>query len=268
MSLRQWEAYAMRYATVQRTARENFIAHDVHDAASSMDYFVWFLRSGQETLLVDTGFNEAAARQRKRTFLRCPIASLAQAGVRLDEIRETVITHAHYDHAGNTRLLPRTRFHLQEREMAFATGPDMRHAFMRHAYDPADICDLVYANFQERLAFHDGEYELRPGVTVHWVGGHTRGLQIVRVHTRRGWIVLASDASHYLDNLRKRSPFPIVADAGQMLNAYELVERLAESPGHIIAGHDPLTCRQYRQAGPDGLEIYALQEPAEPDQAC
>lgn len=211
MSLRQWEAYAMRYATVQRTARENFIAHDVHDAASSMDYFVWFLRSGQETLLVDTGFNEAAARQRKRTFLRCPIASLAQAGVRLDEIRETVITHAHYD--------------------------------------------------------HEGEYELRPGVTVHWVGGHTRGLQIVRVHTRRGWIVLASDASHYLDNLRKRSPFPIVADAGQMLNAYELVERLAESPGHIIAGHDPLTCRQYRQAGPDGLEIYALQEPAEPHQA-
>lgn len=261
MSLKQWEAYAMRYATVQRKARENFIAHDIHDAATSMDYFVWFLRSGDETILVDTGFNEAAARQRKRTFLRCPIESLRTAGVHLGDIRETVITHAHYDHAGNTRLLPKTQFHLQEREMVFATGKEMRHAFMRNAYDPADVCDLVYANFEERLAFHDGAFELRPGITVHWVGGHTRGLQIVRVHTKRGWIVLASDASHYLENLRKRSPFPIVADTGQMLSAYELVEQLAESPEHIIAGHDPLTCRLYQPSGPAGLDIYSLTDP-------
>ena len=251
----------MRYATVQRKARENFIAHDIHDAATSMDYFVWFLRSGDETILVDTGFNEAAARQRKRTFLRCPIESLRIAGVHLEDIRETVITHAHYDHAGNTRLLPKTQFHLQEREMVFATGKEMRHAFMRNAYDPADVCDLVYANFEERLAFHDGAFELRPGITVHWVGGHTRGLQIVRVHTKRGWIVLASDASHYLENLRKRSPFPIVADVGQMLGAYELVEQLAESPEHIIAGHDPLTCRLYQPSGPAGLDIYSLTDP-------
>lgn len=261
MSLKQWEAYALRYATVQRKASENFIAHDIHDAATSMDYFVWFLRNGDETILVDTGFNAAAAQQRKRTFLRCPIASLQAAGVRLEEVRDTVITHAHYDHAGNTRLLPKTQFHLQEREMAFATGKEMRHAFMRNAYDPADVCDLVYANFQERLAFHDGAYELRPGITVHWVGGHTRGLQIVRVHTKRGWIVLASDAAHYLANLRQRSPFPIVADAGQMLSAYELVEQLAESPDHIIAGHDPLTCRYYCACGPAGLDLVSLTEP-------
>jgi hypothetical protein len=58
-----WEAYAMRYATVQRRRLENFIVHDLHDAASSMDYFVWFLRSGDETILVETGFSEAAARE-------------------------------------------------------------------------------------------------------------------------------------------------------------------------------------------------------------
>jgi len=256
-----WEAYALRYATVQRRRQENFIADDMHDQASSMDYFVWFLRSGDETILVDTGFGEEAARLRKRTFLRCPIDALAAAGVRLEDVKDTIITHAHYDHAGNTRKLPQTSFHLQEREMAFATGKEMRHAFMRRAYDPSDVCDLVYANFQERLAFHEGAYELRPGITVHWVGGHTRGLQIVRVHTRRGWIVLASDASHYLENLRKRSPFPIVADAGEMLRAFELVETLAETPDHIIAGHDPITTRLYKPSGPEGLEIYSLSDP-------
>jgi glyoxylase-like metal-dependent hydrolase (beta-lactamase superfamily II) len=261
MAIKIWEAYAMRYATVNRRRIENFIAHDLHDDATHMDYYVWFLRSGEETILVDTGFGAEAARQRNRTWLRCPIDSLKAAGVSLEDIRETVITHAHYDHAGNTGKLKNTRFHLQEREMAYATGKEMRHAFCRHAYDPHDVCELVYANFEDRVAFHEGDYELRPGITVHWVGGHTRGLQIVRVHTQRGWIVLASDASHYLENLRKRSPVPIVTDVGDMLKAYEVIESLAESENHIIAGHDPLTNSLYRSAGPAGLEIVSLSDP-------
>jgi len=261
MSTKIWEAYAMRYATVQRRRIENFIAHDLHDSATNMDYYVWFLRSGEETILVDTGFSAEAALQRKRTYLRCPIDSLQSAGIALEDVRDTVITHAHYDHAGNTRKLKKTRFHIQEREMSYATGKEMHHAFCRHAYDPHDVCELVYANFEDRVAFHDGEYELRSGISVHWVGGHTRGLQIVRVHTKRGWIVLASDASHYLENLRQRSPFPIVTDVGDMLNAYELIEKLAESENHIIAGHDPLTSKLYRPAGPEGLEIVSLSDP-------
>lgn len=260
MSMRAWEAYAMRYATVRRRRQENFIAYDPHDEATDMDYFVWFLKCGDETILIDTGFNAEAARQRRRIHLRCPIASLKAAGIRLEDIRETVITHAHYDHAGNTNLLKRTRFHLQEREMSYATGREMHHAYCRHAYDAHDICELVYANFDERVAFHDGAYELRPGITVHWVGGHTRGLQIVRVHTQRGWIVLASDAAHYLENFRKRSPFPIVADVADMLRGYELIESLADSEQHVVAGHDPITNQLYRPAGPPGLDIVSLTE--------
>ncbi len=261
MSTRTWEAYAMRYATVQRKRQENFIAYDPHDTATHMDYFVWFLKSDHETILVDTGFNAAAAQARKRTFLRCPITSLNAAGVHLEDIHDTVITHAHYDHAGNTRLLPKTRFHLQEREMHYATGKEMRHQFCRHAYDPTDVCDLVYANFEERVAFQDGAFELRSGITVHWVGGHTQGLQIVRVHTQRGWIVLASDATHYLENIRKRSPFPIVVNTTDMLNGYDLIDKLADSPDHVIAGHDPLTRELYQPIDSKGLEIYSLTQP-------
>lgn len=261
MSTRTWEAYAMRYATVTRKRQENFIAYDPHDSATHMDYFVWFLKSDNETILVDTGFNAEAARARNRTFLRCPIESLKTAGVHLEDIHDTIITHAHYDHAGNTRLLPKTRFHLQEREMHYATGKEMRHAFCRHAYDPTDVCDLVYANFEERVAFQDGAFELRSGITVHWVGGHTQGLQIVRVHTKRGWIVLASDATHYLENIRKRSPFPIVVNTADMLNGYDLIDRLADSPDHVIAGHDPLTRALYQPIDTQGLEIYSLTQP-------
>ena len=256
-----WEAYALRYATVQRRRIENFIAHDSHDLATNMDYFVWFLKSGNETILVDTGFNQDAANLRKRNYLRCPIESLKVSGIQAQDLKDVIITHAHYDHAGNTALLKKSRFHIQEREMSYATGPDMRHAFCRHAYDPHDVCELVYANFQDRVGFHDGAYELRPGIEVHWVGGHTRGLQIVRVHTKRGWIVLASDAAHYLENFTNRSPFPIVTDVSDMLRGYELIQSLADSDKHVIAGHDPLTMSLYKRVGREDLEIVSLVYP-------
>jgi len=40
-----------------------------------------------------------------------------------------------------------------------------------------------------------------------------------------------------------------------------LVETLAETPDHIIAGHDPITTRLYKPSGPEGLEIYSLSDP-------
>jgi glyoxylase-like metal-dependent hydrolase (beta-lactamase superfamily II) len=261
MSLPTWEVFALRYATVARRRLEMFINHDLHDGPKEMDYFVWLLRHGDDLVLVDTGFNAAMAARRGRQLLRCPIGSLGRAGIAADAIGDVIITHAHYDHAGNLDLLPRARFHLQEREMDYATGRDMRQKLMRHAYCVDDVCSLVRLVYEDRVEYHDGDWELRPGVTVHLAGGHTRGLQIVRVHTVRGWIVLASDAAHYLENLVERSPFPIVADVGDMLRGHELVERLAESPAHIVPGHDPLVMTTYARSGPAELEILSLTEP-------
>ena len=258
---RVWEVYALRYATVARRRLELFIMHDLHDSDAQMDYFVWYLQSEGETILVDTGFNQKAAAERKRRYLRCPIKSLEQAGIPADSISDTIITHAHYDHAGNIELLPKTQFHLQEREMIYATGKEMRYPFCRHAYDPHDVSNLIFANYDERVCFHDGDYELRDGLSVHLVGGHTRGLQIVRVFTSRGWMVLASDAAHYLENYLNRSPLPIVTDVADMIRGYETIDALAQTRDHVVAGHDPLTMTQYQRVGPPELEIVSLTHP-------
>jgi glyoxylase-like metal-dependent hydrolase (beta-lactamase superfamily II) len=77
------------------------------------------------------------------------------------------------------------------------------------------------------------------------VGGHTNGLQVVRVRTRRGWVVLASDATHLYANLEQARPYPIVYNVGDMLEGFETVKRLAESPAHIVPGHDPLVMTRY-----------------------
>jgi glyoxylase-like metal-dependent hydrolase (beta-lactamase superfamily II) len=64
-----------------------------------------------------------------------------------------------------------------------------------------DVVGIVRLNFAQRVKLYDGPAELSPGITLHPVGGHTPGMQFVRVHTSRGWVVLASDVTHYYENM-------------------------------------------------------------------
>jgi len=105
--LPEYEVYALRYARHDRPRRDNFMAgSDPHDAAMPMDYFVWVIRDRSAVWLVDTGFNAAMARQRARTFLRCPIESLCALDISPEQIGHVIVTHLHYDHAGNLDLVP------------------------------------------------------------------------------------------------------------------------------------------------------------------
>jgi glyoxylase-like metal-dependent hydrolase (beta-lactamase superfamily II) len=134
----------------------------------------------------------------------------------------------------------------------------MCEPFLRHAYDVEDVVQMVRYAYDGRVAFHRGDVELRPGISLHRIGGHTDGLQVVRVHTERGWVVLASDATHYADNFKRRSPFPIVYHVGEMLRGYDRLRALADSDAHIVPGHDPMVLRSYPAHGPADAEIVAL----------
>jgi len=95
------------------------------------------------------------------------------------------------------------------------------------------------------VRFHDGDTELYPGISLHLIGGHTMGLQVVRIATRGGWLVLASDASHFYANMEQARPFPIVWSVAEMIDGYARLRQLAASPRHIIPGHDPLVLERY-----------------------
>jgi glyoxylase-like metal-dependent hydrolase (beta-lactamase superfamily II) len=231
--------YAIRYATVARETSENFIGGDPHEVGIHMDYFVWVAISASKTWVIDTGFNQAAAARRKRTFLRCPTEGLRLLGIDAATVQDVIVTHLHYDHIGNFNLFPAARFHLQDREMAYATGRYMGTRFFSGAYEADDVVAMVHNVYAGRVSFYDGDAELAPNISLHLVGGHTRGLQVVRVWTERGWLVLASDASHYLANMQQQRPFPIVADITEMVDGWARLQTLADDPGLIIPGHDP-----------------------------
>ncbi len=252
-----YEAFAIRYATRDARRTENFIGGDPHDAPMPMDYYVWLVRSPERTFVVDTGFSAETAVRRKRNYTRTPREGLALLGVNAEEVKDVIITHLHYDHVGTFTDFPRAQFHLQDDEMAYATGRYMRHKRFNHGYEVEDVVGMVRMVYKNRVTFYRGTAELAPGVSVHHVGGHTRGLQCVRVHTRRGWVVLASDGSHYYEHFEHNRCFPTVFNVGEMVDGYEILKGLADSIKHIIPGHDPEVMKRYPAVSPqlDGIAV-------------
>jgi len=258
-----YEIYALRYAHHERRASENFLGGDPHDGPMPMDYFVWLVRNAERTIVVDTGFNAEAAQRRQRELLRCPAAGLALLDVDAGTVRDVIVTHLHYDHVGNFDLFPRATFHLQDLEMSFATGRHMGDPAQSGAYDVETVVGMVREVYKGRVHFCDGDAEIAPGVTVHRIGGHTLGLQAVRVRTARGHVVLASDASHYYANMLEKRPFPIVYDVADMIAGWDRCRALADGDGHVIPGHDPDVMRRYPPVSP-ALAGIAVRLDAEP----
>jgi glyoxylase-like metal-dependent hydrolase (beta-lactamase superfamily II) len=244
-----YEVYAIKYAEVGRKAYGNFIDGDPHDNADMpLNYYVWAVIGDGRKIVVDTGFDAAMGAKRGRRIVNPVEEGLAALGIDHRDVADVIITHMHYDHSGNASLFPSARFHLQDAEMEYVTGRCMCHHQISHAFEADDVARMVHRVFAGQVQFHDGTDEIAPGITVHKLGGHTRGLQCVRVPTARGHVVLASDATHFYAHLETGRAFPVLYNLGELLEGYNTLRRLGTSPAHVVPGHDPLVLDRYPAA--------------------
>ena len=260
----EYEVYAVKYGDHQRMRQENFLFKDPHDIATSIDFYVWVITGGGKTFVVDLGFEQEEAKRRDRNLQRLPTEAVRMVGADPATVEDVIITHMHYDHCGDMSPFPKARFHVQDREMAYATGRFMTHQPLRHPYNVDYVVDLVRAVYDDRVNFIDGVQELAPGLSVHHIGGHTDGVQSIRVWTRKGWLVVASDATHFYDNMAIPNPFPIVFNVGDMLDGYDKLRGLADGDLHrVIPGHDPQVMEMFPAASKE-LESIACRLDADP----
>jgi len=257
------EVYAIRYGHHARKAAENYIHGDPHDVLEPLDFYVWAIVGATGTIVLDTGFDAAMGKKRQRELITPVGDGLSAIGIDPGKVETVIVSHMHYDHIGNYDLFPHARYHLQDCEMAYATGRCMCHQALRLPFEADDVIAMVRRVFDGRVVFHDGVDEIVPGVTVHHIGGHSKGLQSVRVKTRRGFVVLAADASHLYSHLESGRIFPLTYNVEQVVEGYATLKKLATSPAHVVPGHDPLVLKRYPAAKP-GLEGWVARLDAEP----
>ena len=260
------EVYAIRYGHHARRSPANYIDGDLHDVLQPLDFYVWAIVGPSGTLILDTGFDAAMAKRRQRETTKPVEEGLAALGIAPDTVKTVIVSHLHYDHCGNYELFPQARYHLQDREMAYATGRCMCHAALRAPFEADDVVAMVRKVFAGRVTFHDGEDEIVPGVTVHRIGGHSKGLQSVRVKTRLGYVVLAADATHLYTHINGGRVFPLTYNIEEVVEGYDTLKKLASAPHHVVPGHDPAVLTRYPAAKP-GLEGWIARLDAEPKEA-
>jgi glyoxylase-like metal-dependent hydrolase (beta-lactamase superfamily II) len=158
-----YELYALRYATNSpRTAADNFLDGDPHESGSALDFSVWVARNAERAIVIDLGFTAEAAAKRGRTYLRSPMDGVRALGIDPLAVDTVIVTHFHYDHIGGHAGFPNAVLHVQDKEMAYATGRHMTHPRLRGAFDPDDVAAMVKAVYAGRVVFHDGDWEAAP----------------------------------------------------------------------------------------------------------
>lgn len=248
----EYEIYGIRYATNPRRKRgQNYILETAPTDALTLDFYCWLLKCGERVIVVDTGMDPAKAAHHGHDMLMNPVDGFRALGVDPAAVDTFIVTHAHYDHIGHLDAFPNARFHMQAEEMAYVTGPWMEKWWFRRAYEPDEISRLVHLLHAGRLDLHGRDKEIADGVTVHWVGGHCAGQEIVRVRTARGHVVLASDALHYYEEYERGVPFAVAFNLSDMIAAHDRIRELAESDDHVVPAHDPRIVSIYPPASPE-----------------
>lgn len=240
-----YNIYFCRFATATGNSNTQFLnfhlyCEEVKEAQT--DYYVWVIKNDERTVLVDTGFSGLTSHRRGKTmFVEVP-HFWDQIGVDRTKPIDVILTHLHYDHAGNLDYLnnPHVLISRSERDFWFSDSSD---GFLISYYkEDQDLASIKTLEDQGNVTLFDGEYDLAPGIKVIEIGGHTPGQCIVLVDTCAGRICLASDAVHFHRELNEDKPFTAVTDLPALYNGLKRIRTMLEQGEivKVISGHDPI----------------------------
>ncbi len=183
------------------------------------------VRGGGFVALVESGLGDkwdAKARDLYAIDDRTTLAgSLAEHGVKPEDVDALVLSHLHFDHAGGAtrrdgdrtvRAFRNATLYVQAEELAHARSPHERD---RASYRPDDWEPYAEAGRLEGLT---GEVEVRPGVTVVPVRGHNAGMQAIRVESE------GDVAFYFADALPTSAHVPVPWIMGYDLYPVDLIE--------------------------------------------
>jgi glyoxylase-like metal-dependent hydrolase (beta-lactamase superfamily II) len=254
----EYVVYAVRYASRDGVRAQHFHHWTPrYDEPHPTVYYVWLLRSAARTILVDTGFGpERAASVDGVDYVGAPAALMRELGVAPSDVDMVILTHLHYDHAGTTGEFAGATVHLQRAELEYWEG-DVARRNQRESWlcDPDDRIRLRAGVSTGRVVLEEGDREVAPGVSIHRVGGHTPGMQVVRVETPGGVVVIASDASHYYENIEDDRPFAILHDVPGMYAAFDRIAELAGDDPLVLPGHDPAVLTRHPRLDGSAIDV-------------
>jgi len=273
-----YSIWVLEYAYVTNYHLSGIIYAAHNEGFRKLPYAYVLIKGNGITAMVDVGYN---AQEYGKTMADAfgvenwhdPRTVLAECGVTPEEIGHIFITHAHFDHMGNTDAFPNARFYIQERELSkwvWAMALDQKFRWLMVATDPGDVLRAVDLARQKRLVCIDGDREdVLPGIDVRAAfDTHTWGSMYVTVRNGgkraddNGW-VLAGDLVYSFENLRGRDPsnpqyLPVGLAACSQVNLMMATDRMVQEVGGDAARVIPVHEERLRDSFPSRITANGL----------
>lgn len=198
---------------------------------------IWVLQ-GPTTVVIDTSVarngrpSEFIGEEFSRTADQEPVNALKLAGVDPVDVELVILTHLHWDHAGNCDLFPEATTLVQEQELRYAIAPGrfFRASFLSPLAGWSDPPYLV-----PRLDTLSGATQLRSGLDVVPVPGHTPGSQAAVVNTANGRFAIAGDAVCTYENVDADVPPGFHVNVDESMSSMDVLRDRAD---HVLPSHD------------------------------
>jgi N-acyl homoserine lactone hydrolase len=213
----------------------------------SLSCNAYLIRRASQWILWDTGIDdelanvpggEIIAHGIRGVVKRTLVSQLAEIGVDPGDVGVLILSHAHFDHVGNTQLFPRAKWIVQRKEYEAMFGPGLaEYGFSPELYNslrenPTEIVE------GDADVFGDGSIRLVS------TPGHTPGHSSLLVRLpKSGTIILSGDVAHFERNFRHRRVPVFNFDADQTIASMDKIDAIIKAEGaQLWINHDTKQC--------------------------
>ena len=222
---------------VRSTAASILFHREISKTPVKVQFQCWCVQSGDRTILVDVGLPTGDGRLMPIEGARSTKSLLAE-GLDARLITDVVVTHLHWDHAGDLDLFANAAIYVQAREIDFVRSSLFRRRALRDLFIHEQKLEWLLAN--KNLRAVDEDATIAPGVEVRWVGGHTPGSQLVLVDAGEAEYVFTGDVVNTYRNLVEDLPPGIVWNMAEALAALDTVRALQAVGKKVVPSHELL----------------------------
>lgn len=205
------------------------------------------VRTGKETLLLDTGSGPAA-----QPRLGWVGAQLAAAGVRPEEITGVVLSHAHGDHLGGLLTadglpaFPNAALHVSRAELEFWLSPTPDFSGSRlpeqSRQNARESAIRAFEILKPSLQTHPETSRVTEGVSLELAPGHTPGHSVVRLQSDGEELLYLADLAHHPVLMFEHPEWTVAFDiqpAAAAATRKKLFEQLAAARTRVHLFHMP-----------------------------
>lgn len=216
------------------------------------------IETGERKILVDTGLGDKQDEKFRAHFephgSDSLLGSLDKVGLKPADITDVFLTHLHFDHVGGAVIrtdqgelvptFPNATYWSNKKHFDWAMTPNPREraSFLKENFVPLQEHGVLkFIPVPEQQGTQPASEEWLPGITVHFVYGHTEAMMVPEIKLADRTLLYCADLlpSHYHLGL----PYVMCYDIRPLVTMEEkkwLMNRAVEEKLELMFEHDPV----------------------------